>query len=293
MQLRASKANWIRTCIVLMVFLSTILACLMLFCATPVEAQEAASDTQYAPADDSRRQTKTKAQPDSKENKPQVAAAQTGGTLMDRAAQIIESTDDSDGTIANRVVIRNANCDVDDGATITIRDADGTEITLTDGGNVDIEQDQGRIVIVGNGEDQNFRGVNISGGDFGPSDSTETGTVVRSTGITCGRADGDNDDDENNGRVRTANELIALDCEELLERLRDREEGQYASRDVFTNSDVEERIEECREQEVIDDTDTGDDLPDTGGLPLLGIAVLGIASIVAGASVIRGVGREE
>lgn len=291
MQHKVSKANWTRTRVVLMVLLSTIMVCLMLFRVVPVQAQETASDTQYTPADDSRRQTETKAQPNSKENKPQVAAAQTGGALADRAAQIIESADDSDGTTANRVVVGNVNCDVGDGATITIRDADGTEITLTDGGNVDIEQGQGRIVIMGNGGDQNFRGVNISGGDFGPSDSTEMGTVVRSTGITCGRADSDKGDNGDKGRVKAVDNLLDLNCQELLQRSRDNIVGQYGN--PFTNAAVEARIEVCLEQEVIDDTDTGDDLPDTGGLPLVGLVVLGIASIAAGASVIRGVGRGE
>ncbi|KAI4113314.1 MAG: hypothetical protein LQ341_007818, partial [Variospora aurantia] len=120
-----------------------------------------------------------------------VAAARVADPLADEAAQITESADDTDQTIANRIVIPDVDCEVSGGATVTVRDADGTEITLTDGVNVDIEQGQGRIVIVGSGEDGNFDGVVIIGGDFGPSDSTETGAVVRSTGITCNN-DGNN-----------------------------------------------------------------------------------------------------
>ena len=44
----------------------------------------------------------------------------------------------------------------------------------------------------------------------------------------------------------------------------------------------------CLEGEIIKGTAADEDLPDTGGLPLLALAVLGVVSAAAGLSVIRG-----
>jgi hypothetical protein len=44
----------------------------------------------------------------------------------------------------------------------------------------------------------------------------------------------------------------------------------------------------CLEKEIVQGTAADEDLPDTGGLPLLAVAVLGFVSAAAGLSVIRG-----
>ena len=44
----------------------------------------------------------------------------------------------------------------------------------------------------------------------------------------------------------------------------------------------------CLEEEVVEGTVADEDLPDTGGLSLLALAVVGVVSAAAGLSVIRG-----
>jgi LPXTG-motif cell wall-anchored protein len=51
------------------------------------------------------------------------------------------------------------------------------------------------------------------------------------------------------------------------------------------------RFEQCLELDVLRDTIPNKRLPDTGGAPLLGLAALGIASLVAGASVVGAITR--
>lgn len=87
-------------------------------------------------------------------------------------------------------------------------------------------------------------------------------------------------------------ELDELECEELLREFRSTDGGQYEDTADFATVDVRERVLVCLEREIVKGTGTGDDLPKTGGLPLLGLAALGLASVVVGASVIRGARRD-
>jgi hypothetical protein len=48
-----------------------------------------------------------------------------------------------------------------------------------------------------------------------------------------------------------------------------------------------QRIQQCRSGDVLANTIPRRNLPNTGGPPLLGLAVLGVAALVAGASVFR------
>lgn len=138
--------------------------------------QQSAQQAQATEDDDS--QTATRA-----------ATTRANGPLANEPARITESSNDSDASVANRIVIPNVDCQVGEGATVTVRDEDGTQVRLTDGDNVNITARQNQIVIVGTGTEGNLSGVNANG-DFGPSNSTETGRVVGSTGITCDRDDG-------------------------------------------------------------------------------------------------------
>jgi hypothetical protein len=54
---------------------------------------------------------------------------------------------------------------------------------------------------------------------------------------------------------------------------------------------IVQRFEQCLEGEVLADTIPDEDLPYTGGVPLLGLAAIGLASMVAGASVLRAATR--
>ena len=250
-----------------------------------VTGKNRAAQSQYKSSSDSRQSLVSQG----RETRVAVKAAQTG-PLAGASARIIDENSDS---IVNRIVVTVSNCDIDDNATVTIEDEDGTRAAFTDENDVNMEGFQDRVVVQGTAESGNIGDVDFAGGED-RNFNTGDGTLVRSTGITCDReSDDGGDGGRDDGGVATASELVDLDCDELLQRFRNRSSGQYLTNEAFLESDVEDRIEVCLAQEVIDDTGSDDDLPDTGGLPLLGIAVLGIASVFAGASVIRGVGRGE
>jgi hypothetical protein len=63
---------------------------------------------------------------------------------------------------------------------------------------------------------------------------------------------------------------------------------QYGDASGFADADVRAQIEVCLEEEIVEGTAADEDLPDTGGLSLIGLAVLGIVSAAACLSVIRG-----
>ena len=65
-------------------------------------------------------------------------------------------------------------------------------------------------------------------------------------------------------------------------------EQQYEDAAAFADSGVRAQIEVCLEEEIVEGTVADEDLPDTGGLPLLALAVVGVVSAAAGLSVIRG-----
>lgn len=137
------------------------------------------------------------AQADPTEDDGSQATARVADPLANAPAEITETIGDDDATIANRIVPSDVNCEVSEGATVAVRDADGTQIELIDGNNVNIAQRQTQIIIVGTAdEDRNLNGVNASG-EFGPSNGTETGRVIRSAGISCER----DDDDANTGNA--------------------------------------------------------------------------------------------
>jgi hypothetical protein len=54
---------------------------------------------------------------------------------------------------------------------------------------------------------------------------------------------------------------------------------------------IVQRFEQCLSGDVLADTIPNRNLPFTGGMPLLGLAALGLASLIAGAAVLRAVTR--
>ena len=105
-----------------------------------------------------------------------------------------------------------------------------------------------------------------------------------------GSANAGGDEGENGGDdAMAADELQKLGCDELLVLFR--AEGsaqQYGDASGFADADVRAQIEVCLEEEIVEGTAADEDLPDTGGLSLIGLAVLGVVSAAAGLSVIRG-----
>lgn len=206
-------------------------------------------------------------------------------------ARITESTTDDD-EIVDRIVVAVEDCQVGSDASVVVEDDDGTQARLADGGNVRITADADAITIVGTDDGGNIRGIDASGGDgqFGTEGETVDGEVVSSAGITCGddrqRADDDAAADDDADDARAADDLKNLSCDELLVLFRGEGQGQYGDASNLADSDVRARIEVCLKKEIVNEPEGK--LPKTGGLSLLGLAVLGVVSAAAGLSVIRG-----
>jgi hypothetical protein len=223
------------------------------------------------------------------------AKAQDTSRATDAAgetARITESTADDD-EIVDRIVVAAGDCRVGSDASVVVEDDDGTQARLTDGGNVRITADADAITIVGTGDGGNIRGIDASGGDrqFGTEGETVEGQVVSSTNVRCGRDDtgDDNATDDDNGNGAEIDDLENLDCDELLVLFRGEGQGQYGNDGTavdLNDSQVRAQIEVCLEREIVNEP--GGKLPKTGGLSLIGVAVLGAATAVAGLSVIRG-----
>jgi hypothetical protein len=205
-------------------------------------------------------------------------------SLQGANARIIEETDDGDGKV-DRIEITAADCQVDPDATITIEDVDPTSETFTNGTSgtgiaATIKAEQDRIVVDDISEEVSD--------DFGREGATDQGTVAESTGIVCGSGrDADDDGNGNDGDgVQSAGDLLNISCEDLLGLFRSGT-GQYGDAALFADPEVRERVEKCLEEEVVADTAADDDLPDTGGVSLLWLAVLGAVAAVAALAVIR------
>lgn len=164
---------------------------------TTNEGEETESNVQNTPSDDSRQ----RAQVVSDDSQP---AGRAGDPLADETSQIIDSEDPD--LVVNRVVIPKEDCTVQEGASVVVEDEDGTRVRLTDGENVEITSSEDQIVAQGS-QDGNLNGATLisngSDAQFGVTNGTEEGTVVRSTGITCNNevANGANNGDENGGNT--------------------------------------------------------------------------------------------
>ena len=191
--------------------------------------------------------------------------------------QTADITADSIGPIAV------AGCEAEAGetATITIADTEDADIeeTFTDGEDVTFQFGQQGITIAAEG----------NGTDLTEGFDAVTGEVIDSEGIVCDdgeqRADGNND-----GNNANTDNLENLSCDELLVLFRGESSSgqQYGDAAVFADSEVRAQVEVCLEREIVKGTAADEDLPDTGGLPLPALAVLGVVSAAAGLSVIRG-----
>lgn len=248
---------------------SAVLLALVLLLAMPAvaheehgegEHEETAAKAQYTPSE-SKQSNKVNGQ----------VLARATGPLADATATL---TDDDDvRRDVDRITIPVADCTAPDaGVTVTIgQDGEQATISNSQGNNIEAQDDQ--VIITGlNGEDIVASGIN--GLEEG------SGNVVRSSGISCERADdGASGDGEADGD--------GLNCEQLLQRFRGVDDAQYVGVDVGN------QIAICLEQEVEQNTAVGGDLPDTGGPSLVGLAVLGVGSALAGFSLIRGSRRED
>lgn len=187
---------------------------------------------------------------------PILAASAVAQQFDGINARIIDTNDTDD--IVNRVIVNRTNCVVDDDASVVVEDSDGTRVTLTNGSNVDIQASDNRVTIDGTGSNGNIDGISPEGGDG--TFEAGNGKAVESSGIACDARD-DGDDDDDNG----------------------------ASDDQYRNDDAGDDNDD-----VIDDSVPDKPLPNTGGMPLSGLLIVGFALVCGGAVVSRsGIRREE
>jgi hypothetical protein len=205
------------------------------------------------------------------------AATRATDSLQDAVVTI--QSDDA-GTV-NRIEIADDDCRVEKGATVTVGDENGTPVTFVDGvarndddidANLRATADQ--IVVDG------FVAADVEGFQ---TEGEEDSRVTDSSGITCDSGGGQRAAAD---EARDDDNLENLDCDELLVLFRGEGEGQYGVADRLADSDVRARIEVCLKKEIVNNP--GGNLPNTGGLSLIGLAVLGVVSAVAGLAVIRG-----
>jgi hypothetical protein len=174
-----------------------------------------------------------------------------------------------------------ADCEEAEGETASIIVADANDAakseTFTEGTDA-VFQFGAQGVTINTEEDGNLRLASLRG--------SRTGEVVSSEGITCaddGRQRADDDD------ARDDDNRENLSCDDLLVLFRGEGQGQYGDDEDaidLNDSEVRAQIEVCLEKEIVNNP--GGDLPNTGGLSLIGLAALGAAAAVVGLSVIRG-----
>jgi hypothetical protein len=196
------------------------------------------------------------------------------------------------------IVVSANDCTVaadDSAVSITVEDGDGTSARFVDGQEaVTITAPGGRPQIQGPAAD--FIGESATFPSTDSSFDTDGDyTVASSEGVTCARTGGgqrvdDEEADPVDDVSKSADELANLGCDELLVLFRGESNSgqQYGDAAVFADSEVRAQVEVCLEREILEGTAADDDLPDTGGLSLLALAVLGVVSAAAGLSVIRG-----
>lgn len=274
------------------IFLVSLLA-LVLALVAPVTAQE---ETTALPANKAQTVTEGKNAPGRQEQSVQGSGQQAEGSAEEadapttaRAADTLqgaEVTIESSGDTVERIEIATADCNVDKGATVTVKDENEVSQTFTNIGDVtaegaaSIKATEDQLLITDIERDLN--------NGFGTSNIEE---VTDSAGITCGRDDGGNgnaanEDDENGGdETKTTDDLEDLSCDDLLVLFRAESSGEQQ---YFSDADVRAQIEVCLKEEIVKGTAADEDLPDTGGVSLLAVAVLGVVSAAAGLSVIRG-----
>jgi hypothetical protein len=132
-----------------------------------------------------------------------------------------------------------------------------------------------------NSNDDNNNNSDSNDTNSNTSDTTTDATADTTTPETTTANGGSGSDS-----VRNAD---AFRCEFFLRSVRDDTgalKNQYRGDEV-----VVQRFEQCLSADVLASTIPDRNLPFTGGMPLLGLAALGLASMVAGASVLRAVTR--
>ena len=191
------------------------------------------------------------------------------------------SNPDSPSSPPDLITINRSDCTVVQGASITVEDGDGTEARFVDGDNdVEIRADASRVRIEGPNDE--FIGDNaVSTSDPG-FDTDGDYRVVTDTGVTC-RGDnnnGNNNNNNNNNNRNNNRNNRNNDRNNRIIRINRNNDG-GAARRQYGNKVIVETI-----------PDKGK-LAATGGLPLAGGALLALASVGLGLSILRSATRRD
>lgn len=211
------------------------------------EVQQQAQDPEEEPQEDP--QAVQQAEEDPVEEDPveaDPATEESGSEPLPTGTAATGSNPDSPSDTPVLITIQAESCTVDEGASVTLADVDGTEAIFTDGERgVEIASTESEVTIEGPTGDYigNHATFETSDESF---DTDGDYTVVTSTGVTC---------------ATTSTEVNA-------------DEAQY----------VEEEVEE---KEVVINVPDKKRLAKTGGMPLPGTALLALALVGTGYSVLR------
>lgn len=222
---------------------------------------------------------------------PASAGAQTTDPLQDAQATFTQGSGNLADAVTVSTTVTNCSLQVSQGATVVLNDGNAT-VTISAADNTfEVTSNGQQLTITSNGNADI-----VTDPDGSLTDGT-TFTVDSSTGVTCGNGNSNSSGDKaNDGKqANNGDDLLSLSCEELLKRFRagDDASGQYGDDTTFADPDVRKRVEECLKKEIVQGTAADEKLPDTGGVSLLALAVLGVVSTAACVSVVRGVRREE
>ena len=246
----------------------------LLVLAVPTEAQENTARNSAQAWQNSDRAA-SQAEPSGRE----LRQAEPNDLQGELAGEEVDAQDRNANGVVDLATIQAENCTIDPaGATLTIEDSDGTTGLLADGANVEMEATDTEIRIVGTGPDGDifFGTVGGEGAQF-----VGDATVLRSTGVDCaGGGDGDAvDDDVADGDVDDATD--------------DQYGDGVNDGDVVDGDVVDGDVADDAAADVVDDTVPDKPLPNTGGVPLYGLLIVGFALVCGGSVVLRsGIRRE-
>ncbi len=171
----------------------------------------------------------------------------------------------------------------------TDRDSGSFKVAVTEDGETVVETAEITVLPVDDVLKVEDEGPGSFSLDVVADGGVDFAITVCEAGGTQGAGDDGGTGATDDGTENT-DDLQDLGCEDLLVLFRGESSSgqQYEDSAVFADSEVRAQVEVCLKKEIVEGTAADENLPDTGGLSLLALAVLGVVSAAAGLSVIRG-----